>query len=451
MIRLIFLLVGAHKLKSRWLLMALFGVCWFALGMAILADIAEDGRLSVPLDMLALLLIVEGVVEIAAALIMDIRIHWPGVWKGLGFLLIAFLVFDLPWDNNIFASLLFGLVFLGDGLFRITSAAVLRTVKWRRETIVGVTEIALSMLIFSNWPFHHHITVPLCFSLLLLTSGSSLILMARQILLLPENTSVMSLPLFTRRGLRRWHGANYSHPPFPPQRQLQPLTVYIWTPLGSAMVTERRRVIDRYIAAVDQNGVISTGHISLQLLPDLYISQYPLEDIDRDSGDFRAMLRSGEENDMDGRFLQSLEEEIADWCAPDQQVQFTRYNAQALHNFWRMYSADNTYNLTSRNCSSTVIQALDVAIEGALGHLLLPAVRLFFDPNFWLLALVRGRAEEMTWTPGLALDYVRLLKAVVEPSYSRAWHKRLQNALAMRRVVLKRGAKPSAEEGSRER
>lgn len=451
MIRLIFLLVGAHKLKSRWLLMALFGACWIALGIAILADIAADGRLSVPLDMLALLLIVEGVVEIAAALIVDIQIHWPGVWKGLSFLLIAFLVFDLPWDNNFFASLLFGVVFLGDGLFRIISAAVLRTVKWRREMIVGVTEIALSMLIFSNWPFHHHITVPLCFSLLLLTSGSSLILMARQILLLQDNTSVMSLPLFTRRGLRRWHGANYRHPPFPPARQPQPLTVYVWTPLGSATVTERRRVIDRYIAAVDQNGVISTGHISLELLPDLYISQYPLEDIDRDSGDFRAMLRSGEENDMDGRFLHSLKEEIADWCAPDQQVQFSRYNLQALHNFWQMYSADNTYNLTSRNCSSTVIQALDVAIEGAMGHLFLPAVRLFFDPNFWLLALVRGRAEEMTWTPGLALDYVRLLKAVVEPSYSRAWHKRLQNALAMRRVVLKRGAKSSPEEGAGER
>ncbi|WP_437612715.1 HdeD family acid-resistance protein [Erwinia sp. V71] len=451
MIRLIFLLVGAHVLKSRWVLMALFGLCWVIVGAAVLCDIAADGRLSVPLDVLALLLIVEGVVEIAAALIMDIRVYWPGVWKGGSFLLIAFLVFDLPWDNNIFASLLFGLVFLGDGLFRIASAAVLRTVKWRREVIVGVTEIALSMLIFSNWPFHHHITVPLCFSLLLLSSGVSLILMARQILLLPENTSVMSLPLFTRRGLRRWHGANYLHPPFPPQRQLLALTVFVWTPLGSATVIERRRVIDRYIAAVDHNGVISTGHISLQLLPDLYISQYPQEDIDRDSRDFRAMLRSGEENDMAGRFLHSLEEEIADWCAPDQQVQFTRYNAQALHHFWQMYSADNTYNLTSRNCSSTVIQALDVAIEGAMGHLFLPAVRLFFDPNFWLLGLVRGRAEEMTWTPGLALDYVRLLKAVVEPGYSRAWHKRLQNALAMRRIVLKRAAKPPTEDSASER
>ncbi|MFS2224713.1 hypothetical protein JWF83_19870 [Pantoea sp. B65] len=417
--------------------MAFFGLCWLALGVAIFFDIADDGRLSVPLDMLAFLLVVEGMVEIAAAMIIDIGIHWPGIWKGLAFLFIAFLVFDLPWDNNILASLLFGVAFLGDGLFRICSSLVLRMAKWRREMSYGITEIVLSMLIFSDWPFHHHTTVPLCFALLLTTSGLSLMMMARQVLLLAENSSVMSLPLFTSRGLRHWHALRYRHPPFPAQPAATPLTLLVWTPVGAAVVLERRRVIDRYIAAVDQHGVISTGHAALQMLPDLYISHYPFADIDRDSANFRAMLRAGEENDVAGRFLSSLAEEIAGWCAPDQRVLFTRYNAQALRNFWQVYSADNTYNLTSRNCCSAVVQALDVAIEGVMGHYTFPGVRLIFDPNFWLLGLVRGRAEQMTWTPGLTLDYVRLLKQVIEPLHSRAWHKRVAMAFAMRRKLIR--------------
>lgn len=437
MIRLIFLLVGAHVLKPRWLLLAFFGLCWVLLGMAIVYDIADDGLLSVPLDTLAILLVIEGVVEIAAALIIDIRIHWPGIWKGLGFLVIAFLISNIPWDNNIFSALLFGVAFLGDGLFRIASALVLRTPTWRRKIVYGLVEIGLSMLIFSNWPFHHHITVPLCFSILLITSGTSLITMARQVWLLPENRSVMSLPLFTSRGLRRWHGVAYQHPPFPQQNPPQPLTVLVWTPVGSSVVTGRRRVIDRYIAAVDQNGVIATGHAALQVLPDLYISHYPFNDIDRDSGNFRAMLNAGEKNDVAGRFLPSLEQEAAGWCFPDQQVPFSRYNAAALRNYWQVYSADTTYNLTSRNCSSTVVQALDVAMEGVMGRYRFPGIRLFFDPNFWLLGLVRGRAEEMTWTPGLALDYVRLLKLVVEPGHSRAWHRRVHQAFLLRRSLVK--------------
>ncbi|KOC92010.1 HdeD family acid-resistance protein [Winslowiella iniecta] len=440
MIRLIFLLVGAHQLKSRWLFLAFLGLCWIALGMAILYDIASDGRLSVPLDTLAILLVVEGLVEIVAAMIVGLRIYWPGIWKGLGFIFIAFLVFDLPWDNNFLASVLFGAAFLGDGIFRIASSLVVRGTKWRREIIFGVIEIALSMLIFSNWPFHHHIGVPFCFALLLSTWGISLLMMARQIKLMSDNASVCVLPIFTSRSLRPWREVAYYHPPFPQQPPKTPLQALVWTPVGSAsaVVTERRRVVDRYIAAVDKDGVISTGHIALQLLPDLYISHNPFNYIDRDSANFRALLRAGEENDVPGRFFASMEEEIVDWSPPDQQVLFTRYNEQALRNFWQVFSMDTTYNLTSRNCSSTAIQALDVAIEGVMGRCSLPMMRLLLDPNFWMMGLLRGRAEEMTWTPGLALDYVRLLQRVIEPQYSRAWHKRVREAYTVRKSLIKK-------------
>ncbi len=60
---------------------------------------------------------------------------------------------------------------------------------------------------------------------------------------------------------------------------------------------------------------------------------------------------------------------------------------------------------------------LDAAIEGVFAHE--PPVRrlarLFLDPNMYLLALLRGRAESMTWTPGLVLDYAARLQAVTQP------------------------------------
>ncbi|WP_455916149.1 HdeD family acid-resistance protein [Pantoea agglomerans] len=437
MIRLIFLLMGARALRPRWLLLALMGLLLIALSVAIFIDMAGDGRLSVPLDTLAILLVVEGIVQLLSGWLIGTRVYLPALAKGVGFLFIAFLVFDVPWDNNLLASLLFGVAFLGDGLFRIASSLVLQGRQWRRGVLIGSIEIVLSLIVFSNWPFHHHITVPLCFALLLLMSGYSLLVMARNVWLLGENASVMSLPLFTAQGMRGPQSTDYIHPPFPHRPALTPLNIHVWTPVGSSVVKDRRLIIDRYIAAVDQHGVISTGHAALEM-GELYISHYPLQLIDRDSGNFRAVLRAGEENDVPGRFLPSLPEEIVAWCAPDRLIAFRIYNAEALKNYWQRYATDTTYNLTSRNCSTTVIHALDVAIEGVLGNRTLIGLRLLCDPNFWLLGLVRGRAEEMTWTPGLVHDYVLLLKRVIEPETSRAWHKRLGEAVALRRAVSKK-------------
>jgi uncharacterized membrane protein HdeD (DUF308 family) len=432
MIKLIFLLTGAQVLRRRWYWLALAGIALMVLAASILYDIGSDGLLSVPLDVLAVFFIVEGVVQLFFAISKDLRIDWLTLLKALAFLFIAFLIFNIPEDNNDVSAVLFGLMFLFDGMFRISAAWVLRGVRWRKHCFTGLVELGLSVLIISNWPFHHHIAVPLCFALLLLSIGSNLLLMARQAHLLTEDSSVTALPLFKAGGLRLWHSSRYAHPPFPDDLAPIPLIVYIWTPVGACVVRERYPLINRYIAAVDNNGVVSTGHAALEVGSDLYISHYPLDNIDRDSGNFRAILRSGENNDVAGRFLPSLAEEVADWCAPDQQIIFARYNHVALANYWHNYRSDNTYNLTARNCSSTMIQALDVAIEGILAQQPFAGLRLFIDPNFWLLGVIRGRAEEMTWTPGLALDYVRLLKRVIEPQSNQLWPIRLVQGLRLR-------------------
>lgn len=441
MIKLIFLLTGAQVLKARWYWLAVSGLLLVVLGLLIFKDIADDGLLSVPLDTLAILLIVEGLVQIAVALIGGLRIAKETLLKGLSFLFIAFLIFNVPSDNNDVSAILFGIAFFTDGLLRIVSSLVLRGLRWHKRCLTGIAELILSLVILSDWPFHHHIGVPLCFALMLMSSGITLLLMARQVWQLSGESSVTSLKLYHASGLRKWHGSHYRHPPFPAQPPDLPLTVYVWTPVGSAVVRNRYPLIDRYIAAVDHRGVISTGHAALAMPPTCYISHYPLKEIDRNAGHFRAILRAGEDNDVAGRFLPSLQAEVADWCQPDQQVPFARYNSQALHHFWQSYSVDSTYNLTSRNCSSTVIQAVDVAVEGILAQRAFAGLRLLADPNFWLLGLVRGRAEEMTWTPGLVLDYVRLLKRVIEPQHSGSGYRRIQDALRLRRQLWRQDSR----------
>ena len=435
MVRLAFLLLGARALQPQWRILALAGAVWCLLGLLMLADLS-DGRMSVLTDTLGILLAIEGVVETGAAFALGWRQSWRGLLRGLGFLFAGFLVADIPWDNNIGSTILFGSAFLIDGLLRISAAFVVHNRRWRHGLIAGLAEIVISVLVFLNHPIPHRLTVPFCLSLLLLTSGYALLAMAIQLRRLVPGASVTSLPLYASRN---WHdrpdislGEAQAGPEFPGQQ----LLVHVWTAMGTAEGAHGQPVVRRYIAAVDGNGVVSTGHAALELPPDLYVSHYPAVEIDRDSDNFRHALHSGVQNNVPGRFQPSYAEESAGWCPADQTVAFTRFNPAALRVFWRVYSEDKTYNLTARNCSTTVIQALDAAIEGVMdnGRPIRRLIHLLLDPHFWLLRLVRGRAELMTWTPGLVLDYARLLVQVTEHG-DRRWLRRLREAWQTRRLA----------------
>src|SRR5690606_5721900 len=125
-----------------------------------------------------------------------------------------------------------------------------------------------------------------------------------------------------------------------------------------------QRAINRYIAAVDSNGVISTGHAALEMAPSVYISHYPAVELDRSPDQFARTLRATTDNDVPGRFLGSYEKESAEWCPSTVQVSIKNIDRSKLIAFWDHYRQDNTYNLTNRNCSSTVADALDAALEG---------------------------------------------------------------------------------------
>lgn len=435
MIRLAFLLLGSHALRPQWGFLAILGMIWSLLGILMLIDLT-DGKMSILMDTLGILLGVHGVFEIVSALVLDVKRHIDGILRGVAFLVTGFLVADIPWDNNIASTILFGAAFMIDGALRIASALVVHSPRWRQGLIAGLIELNIGIVIYFGHPVPHRLTAPFCLALLLLTSGYALLMMAIQLRNLKPGSSVTSLPLYAARN---WHARHeLSGEEIDAQQEFPDQKLYfrVWTALGSADGGHGPIIVRRYIAAIDRKGVVSTGHAVLELPPDLYVSHYPAEDIDRDSENFRQTLHSGHQNNVAGRFLPSYEEEVASWCSADQTVIFTRYNPAALRAFWQNYSKDSTYNLTARNCSSSAILALDAAIEGVLdnGKPLRSFLSLLTDPNLWLLWLVRGRAELMTWTPGLALDYARLLVQITEHADHR-WLDRLKFAWKNRHLV----------------
>ncbi|TQI80324.1 uncharacterized membrane protein HdeD (DUF308 family) [Serratia fonticola] len=395
MIQLIILLLGARALHSQRRLLSLFGWFWLAVGLLMLIDVLQDGRSMLALDALAVMLVLEGIVAISAALMIGATASRPVLLKGFGFIFLAFLMWDVPADDNIVATVIFGSALLLDGVVRIASSTIIQHSRWKVVTLAGAFEIMLSLVIFVGWPVPHRMTVPFCVGIMIMLSGWALLRIAQRL----EHLSLNQ-----------------------PQQQAMtidetsPLTVYVWTPVGAVEDAQRRYIVDRYIAAVDSKGTISTGHASLSLATDIYISHYPLNDISHSVQGFRALLHAGEQNNVPGRFLPGLQQEIDDWCPPDKKIHFNRYNPAALRDFWSRYRQDTTYNLTRRNCSTTVILALDSALEGVLGgkHLWWRFLSLVLDPNLWMLAILRSRGESMTWTPGLVLDYARMLQQVTE-------------------------------------
>lgn len=98
-------------------------------------------------------------------------------------------------------------------------------------------------------------------------------------------------------------------------------------------------------------------------------------------------------------------------------IAFRRYDTTRLQLFAQQYKSTEIYNLTNRNCSSTVAEALDAALEGTEYRTggWRDALRLIALPELWVAAQLRHRAHTMAWTPGLVLDYARALRVVSQP------------------------------------
>lgn len=414
MVRLAMILIGAAAFRERWWSLCLLGLAAATLGLWLIAD-ASDGELFYAVEMLGLVLVLQGAAAGLQAMGKPPRVRPLLYGRALALLVLGGLVaMPLAVDHGIPDRLLFGGAFLVDGALRAASAWVVRFQRWPLALAAGLAEVFVAVAVATNWPLHHHYTVPMCFGIVLIVSGWSSVLLALQLKRLPPGASITTLPLYASPA---WHQAGGTHGAREAvtRHQEQPMTLYVWTPVGSSADPQRRLVVDRYIAAVDAKGVVSTGHSALERLPDLYISHYPGVEIDHSPDDFLRLLRAGRENDIPGRWLPNHADEVASWCEADQAVPFHYYNAALLEDFWARYRTDSTYNLTRRSCSTVTSLAIESALEGSLAspRALLTFFLLLLDPNLWMAAMLRRRGATMAWTPGLVLDYARLLRVIV--------------------------------------
>jgi hypothetical protein len=165
--------------------------------------------------------------------------------------------------------------------------------------------------------------------------------------------------------------------------------------------------------------------------------------IDRSPDELGRILRATPDNDVAGVFQPDYGIESKIWCPSTVRVRIRNYDPDKLKAFWERYRLDTTYNLTHRNCSSTVSNALDAAIEDAIERLRGNRagwgsfLRVLVTPELWVAAQIRKRAVTMAWTPGLTLDYARAMSMLVDPRPF-AWWK--ASSIALDRLFRQRRA-----------
>jgi uncharacterized membrane protein HdeD (DUF308 family) len=387
------LLVGRAAVRRHWHLILATGLVWSLLGLTIMID-SLDGALHVPERWFGLILLAEGAGSLAVGASALGAARRLRLLKGGLLTIMAVLILVATRHSTFLLAMIFGIAFTVDGVIRITVAGLLKFSGWRISVALGALSVAFGLFHLQPWPTWYAGTVGYCIGMFLILTGANLALVG----------------LRTRRlqaapGLEAPAGSDS-------------LTVHVWTPTGQATTPARQRLIRRYVASVDKAGRYSTGHAALEQGGDLYISHYPAVEIDRSPDNLRSSLRAGHENDVPGRFLPSHAYEAADWCEATVAVTLNGIDAARLRDFWAAYRQDTTYNFISRNCSTTVARALDVAVEGAFsrgGHPWRTLALALTTPEFWAAAFLRGGARSMTWTPGLVLDYTRALSALVDP------------------------------------
>lgn len=413
MIRIMLLLLGREIIQHHWKSLILIGLLWTVAGVFIMID-ALDGKTIIHSQYFGYFLLPEAFVSVVAAFGSSGTARQMRFFQGLALLTIAWLIATSSAATNFFLALLFGLCFLIDGLVRIGSAVVVRYPGWRLGIMGGCLEIFIAVFTLQPWPTWYAGTVGFNVGAVMLLSGMAILLIARRIRKMAPGASVTTL--FARDlNMHAYEAYDAGG------SERGDVIVHVWTPTGTASTPLHQRAINRYIAAVDTAGVISTGHAALEAVPEIYISHYPAVEIDRSPDDFGRVLRATPDNNVEGRFLPTYRAEADDWCESTVKVCITNGNIYKLRRFWENYQKDNTYNLTNRNCSSAVAHALDVAFEGVFKDRRFPVLSIFgalLYPELWAAGLMRKRAESMAWTPGLVLDYARALSALVDPPNS---------------------------------
>ncbi|CAI1195677.1 HdeD family acid-resistance protein [Serratia quinivorans] len=427
MLQIALLLMGVAFVRKSAPMLGITGVLWGGIGVSVFLD-GMEGMRYFPFHVFGILLLIESLMTLMLAGSAAGAQKSVFYFKGGVFCFIAVLILSGRESSNLLLAILFGFAFFITGLFVMASAWVVRYGNWRRVFLGGVAQLAFAMFLFFPYPTHHHGTISQFLGMIMILGGIQCIRLATRAFRLREGASVFNI---------MEPGELLPVSEFTAESQsASPLIVHIWTPEGSSEnAPVPRPLINRYIAAVDVNGVISTGHAALEMLPDIYISLYPAVEIDRSPSEFFNTLKAIQENNVPGEFQDNYASEVAAWCDSDRKIIFHDFNARALQRYWESYRESNTYNLTWRNCSSSVAYGLESALDGVLslrgGWGWLHFIRLFFMPELWIAAQLRKRATTMAWTPGLMLDYAHALHGLVHPvqhSWLRRWKQQLGRA-----------------------
>lgn len=407
MIEIILILTGMRHVKKYVRCLALTGIIWSLAGLLVIYD-TLDGRLYFPLRFFAFLLLIESILTLFKVSKGQGTQRTLLYFKSSLFFTVSLLLLIQHNLSNFILAFMFGAAYLITGLFMLVSAWVVRYPYWYISAAHGIIQIVLAIF------------------LLKLSEASVAFLIGFTM----TTTGMAWLALAWRAEIASLGSGLSSYNPSPDTTRSSAiiprhsLVVHIWTPEGSATTKPVRRYlfINRYIAAVDRHGQVSTGHAALEVSDVLYISFYPLQDIDRSPSDFIRLLKATRDNDMAGVFQPDYISEAEEWRHSDRKIVFNDINLALLEQHWRNYQQDKTYNLTWRNCSSSVAFALEAALSGALS-VQRPGWRYWLKialmPELWMAAQLRRRAMSMAWTPGLVMDYARALSAVIQAS--RKW------------------------------
>lgn len=414
MVQLFLLLLGADLIRRRWWVIGAAGLFWMTLGALFFADaFIEEIRITVPYFAAPLLL--DGTLSLATGLLTR-RARARRIGKALVFLAVAALLIAVPRHSAFAVAMLVGTFLTLDGFWRAGSAIVVRFPGWRPSCVKGVVEVLLGLWSLSPWPSNYRAEVGSDVGLLLMVSAAGLLGLALRLRYMSPDTTLSSI-LSTGWPQMPTAAEILEGPEASGGRSTVgrvTARVHVWTPTGA--LPRIHHGIERYIAATDAQGHVSTGHSALELAPDLYISHYPAQEIEQSVSDFARLLRATPDNDVAGTFQPNYAFESADWCPSSFQIDMPGIDAAALRAFWAEYRRDTTYNLTNRNCSSAVVKALDAGLEGVFAPVATPGFlfQLIVSPEFWAAGMLRHRATTMAWTPGLVLDYVRALSAVLD-------------------------------------
>ena len=125
MVRLVLLLLGVDYLRKRSRGLMTLGIVWLLAGLVVFVD-ALDNALYFPIDFFAYLFLIEGLATLAVA--------WTGVGgqrilryiKGIAVVVAAGLILAGHHHGNFILSMIFGTLFLADGLLQCASAYMVR-------------------------------------------------------------------------------------------------------------------------------------------------------------------------------------------------------------------------------------------------------------------------------------------------------------------------------------